>query len=126
LIKSFVKFVFFIKKFKKFIFEEKSMTTRIVYAGLYDSSLVNLPGPKLEEGKSYDGKIGSIYPFGVFVRFGDDNIGYREGLLHITEIQGEDVEKFQKISSMLLRVLKIDSSRNQIFLSEKNVDQKNI
>jgi polyribonucleotide nucleotidyltransferase len=82
------------------------------FIGVKDDQKQNLPGPRLETGKIYTGEISSVTRFGVFIRFGNDKIGYREGLLHISQISQKKEEqnpfKFENITSIAVKILKMD------------------
>lgn len=79
-------------------------------------SLVSEP----EFGASYDAKVVSIVDFGVFVRF----LGHHEGLVHISEICHERVEKVSDVLKMgqdvRVKYLGVDK-RGKIKLSMKEL-----
>ncbi len=76
-----------------------------------------------EVGMIYDGKVVKVMDFGAFVNF----IGSRDGLVHISELAAERVEKVGDIvnegDSVKVKVLGIDD-RGKIRLSMRVVDQK--
>ena len=74
-----------------------------------------------EIGKIYDGKVIKIMDFGAFVNF----MGSTDGLVHISQLKNERVEKVEDVISegdiVTVKVLDIDS-RGKIKLSMKAVD----
>ena len=74
-----------------------------------------------EIGKIYDGKVIKIMDFGAFVNF----MGSTDGLVHISQLKNERVEKVEDVISegdmVRVKVLDIDS-RGKIKLSMKAVD----
>ena len=74
-----------------------------------------------EIGKIYDGKVIKIMDFGAFVNF----MGSTDGLVHISQLKNERVEKVEDVISegdiVKGKVLDIDS-RGKIKLSMKAVD----
>ena len=74
-----------------------------------------------EVGKIYDGKVIKIMDFGAFVNF----MGSTDGLVHISQLKNERVEKVEDVISegdiVKVKVLDIDS-RGKIKLSMKAVD----
>ncbi len=74
-----------------------------------------------EIGKIYDGKVIKIMDFGAFVNF----MGSTDGLVHISQLKNERVEKVEDVISegdmVKVKVLDIDS-RGKIKLSMKAVD----
>ncbi len=74
-----------------------------------------------EIGKIYEGKVIKIMDFGAFVNF----MGSTDGLVHISQLKNERVEKVQDVISegdmVKVKVLDIDS-RGKIKLSMKAVD----
>ena len=76
-----------------------------------------------EIGKIYDGKVIKIMDFGAFVNF----MGSTDGLVHISQLKNERVEKVEDVISegdiVKVKVLDIDS-RGKIKLSMKAVDQE--
>ena len=74
-----------------------------------------------EIGKIYDGKVIKIMDFGAFVNF----MGSTDGLVHISQLKNEWVEKVEDVISegdiVKVKVLDIDS-RGKIKLSMKAVD----
>ncbi len=74
-----------------------------------------------EIGKIYDGKVIKIMDFGAFVNF----MGSTDGLVHISQLKNERVEKVEDVISegdiVKVKVLDIDS-RGKIKLSIKAVD----
>ncbi len=77
-----------------------------------------------EIGKIYDGKVIKIMDFGAFVNF----MGSTDGLVHISQLKNERVEKVQDVISegdiVKVKVLDIDS-RGKIKLSMKAVESEN-
>ncbi len=76
-----------------------------------------------EIGKIYDGKVIKIMDFGAFVNF----MGSTDGLVHISQLKNERVEKVEDVISegdmVKVKVLDIDS-RGKIKLSMKAVDEE--
>ena len=76
-----------------------------------------------EVGVVYDGKVVSIVDFGAFVNF----MGARDGLVHISEIQNERVQKVADVLSegqqVKVKVLAIDD-RGKVRLSMRVVNQE--
>ncbi len=76
-----------------------------------------------EIGKIYEGKVIKIMDFGAFVNF----MGSTDGLVHISQLKNERVEKVEDVISegdiVKVKVLDIDS-RGKIKLSMKAVDAK--
>jgi polyribonucleotide nucleotidyltransferase len=76
-----------------------------------------------EVGKIYTGKVVSIVDFGAFVNF----LGSRDGLVHVSEMKNERVEKPTDVvhegMEVKVKVLEIDS-RGKIRLSMRVVDQE--
>ena len=74
-----------------------------------------------EIGKIYEGKVLKIMDFGAFVNF----MGSTDGLVHISQLKNERVEKVEDVISegdmVKVKVLDIDS-RGKIKLSMKAVD----
>ena len=74
-----------------------------------------------EIGKIYEGKVVKLMDFGAFVNF----MGSRDGLVHISQIKNERVEKVSDVISegdvVKVKVLDIDS-RGKVKLSMKQVD----
>ena len=72
-------------------------------------------------GKIYEGKVIKIMDFGAFVNF----MGSTDGLVHISQLKNERVEKVEDVISegdiVKVKVLDIDS-RGKIKLSMKAVD----
>ncbi len=70
-----------------------------------------------EVGKVYEGVVKSILDFGAIVRF----MGKREGLVHISEMSDEKVEKVTDIlkeeEKIKVKVLEVDSRRGRIRLT---------
>ena len=77
-----------------------------------------------EIGKIYEGKVIKIMDFGAFVNF----MGSTDGLVHISQLKNERVEKVQDVISegdiVKVKVLDIDS-RGKIKLSMKAVEEEN-
>ena len=72
-----------------------------------------------EEGAVYDGKVKSIMPFGAFIEF----MPGREGLLHISEIKWERVEKMDGVletgEEIKVKLVEIDKKTGKFRLSRK-------
>jgi polyribonucleotide nucleotidyltransferase len=76
-----------------------------------------------EIGKIYDGKVVNIVDFGAFVNF----MGGKDGLVHVSEMKNERVEKVGDVVSegqeVKVKVLEIDQ-RGKVRLSMRVVDQE--
>ncbi len=76
-----------------------------------------------EVGKVYDGKVVNIVDFGAFVNF----MGGKDGLVHVSEMRNERVEKPTDVVSegmeVKVKVLEIDN-RGKVRLSMRVVDQE--
>src|SRR3546814_722174 len=76
-----------------------------------------------EVGKIYDGKVVNLVDFGAFVNF----MGGKDGLVHVSEIANERVEKVSDVLSegqeVKVKVLEIDP-RGKVRLSLRVVDQR--
>ena len=76
-----------------------------------------------EIGKIYEGKVVKLMDFGAFVNF----MGSRDGLVHISQLKNERVEKVSDVVSegdvVKVKVLDIDS-RNKVKLSMKEVNSE--
>jgi polyribonucleotide nucleotidyltransferase len=76
-----------------------------------------------EIGKIYDGKVVNIVDFGAFVNF----MGGKDGLVHVSEMRNERVEKVSDVVSegleVKVKVLEIDQ-RGKVRLSMRVVDQE--
>jgi polyribonucleotide nucleotidyltransferase len=76
-----------------------------------------------EVGKIYDGKVVNLVDFGAFVNF----MGGKDGLVHVSEIANERVEKVADVLSegqeVKVKVLEIDQ-RGKVRLSMRVVDQE--
>jgi polyribonucleotide nucleotidyltransferase len=76
-----------------------------------------------EVGKVYDGKVVNIVDFGAFVNF----MGGKDGLVHVSEMRNERVEKVADVVSegqaVKVKVLEIDP-RGKVRLSMRVVDQE--
>ena len=76
-----------------------------------------------EVGKVYDGKVVNIVDFGAFVNF----MGGKDGLVHVSEMRNERVEKPTDVVSegqaVKVKVLEIDP-RGKVRLSMRLVDQE--
>jgi polyribonucleotide nucleotidyltransferase len=76
-----------------------------------------------EVGKIYDGKVVNIVDFGAFVNF----MGGKDGLVHVSEMKNERVEKPTDVVSegmaVKVKVLEIDQ-RGKVRLSMRLVDQE--
>jgi polyribonucleotide nucleotidyltransferase len=76
-----------------------------------------------EVGKVYDGKVVTIVDFGAFVNF----MGGKDGLVHVSEMKNERVEKPTDVVSegmpVKVKVLEIDQ-RGKVRLSMRLVDQE--
>jgi polyribonucleotide nucleotidyltransferase len=76
-----------------------------------------------EVGKVYNGKVVNLVDFGAFVNF----MGGKDGLVHVSEIRAERVEKVADVLSegqeVKVKVLEIDP-RGKVRLSMRVVDQE--
>ncbi|OYX65294.1 MAG: polyribonucleotide nucleotidyltransferase [Sphingomonadales bacterium 32-64-17] len=76
-----------------------------------------------EVGKIYDGKVVNIVDFGAFVNF----MGGKDGLVHVSEMKNERVEKPTDVvtegQEVKVKVLEIDQ-RGKVRLSMRVVDQE--
>src|SRR3569623_805279 len=76
-----------------------------------------------EVGKVYDGKVENLVDFGAFVNF----MGGKDGLVHVSEIKNERVEKVSDVLSegqeVKVKVLEI-APRGKVRLSMRVVDQE--
>jgi polyribonucleotide nucleotidyltransferase len=76
-----------------------------------------------EVGKIYDGKVVNIVDFGAFVNF----MGGKDGLVHVSEMKNERVEKPTDVVSegqeVKVKVLEVDQ-RGKVRLSMRVVDQE--
>jgi len=76
-----------------------------------------------EVGKIYNGKVVNIVDFGAFVNF----MGGKDGLVHVSEMKNERVEKVTDVVSegqeVKVKVLEIDN-RGKVRLSMRVVDQE--
>ncbi len=76
-----------------------------------------------EVGKVYDGKVVNIVDFGAFVNF----MGGKDGLVHVSEMRAERVEKPTDVvtegQAVKVKVLEIDP-RGKVRLSMRVVDQE--
>jgi polyribonucleotide nucleotidyltransferase len=76
-----------------------------------------------EVGKVYDGKVVNLVDFGAFVNF----MGGKDGLVHVSEIKNERVEKVSDAltegQEVKVKVLEIDP-RGKVRLSMRVVDQE--
>ncbi len=76
-----------------------------------------------EVGKIYDGKVVNIVDFGAFVNF----MGGKDGLVHVSEMKNERVEKPTDVvkegQAVKVKVLEIDN-RGKVRLSMRVVDQE--
>jgi polyribonucleotide nucleotidyltransferase len=76
-----------------------------------------------EVGKVYNGKVVNLVDFGAFVNF----MGGKDGLVHVSEIRNERVEKVADVLSegqeVKVKVLEIDQ-RGKVRLSMRVVDQE--
>ena len=74
-----------------------------------------------EIGKVYEGKVVKLMDFGAFVNF----MGSRDGLVHISQLKNERVEKVEDVVKegdiVKVKVLDVDS-RGKVKLSMKEVD----
>lgn len=78
---------------------------------------------EIEVGKTYEGTVTKLMPFGAFMDIG----GGKEGLLHISKISRERVEKVEDVFKVgdvtVVRVQEIDS-QGRINLTRIGVDQE--
>ena len=76
-----------------------------------------------EVGKIYTGKVVNLVDFGAFVNF----MGGKDGLVHVSEIRNERVEKVADVLSegqeVKVKVLEVDP-RGKVRLSMRVVDQE--
>ena len=75
-----------------------------------------------EVGKIYEGKVVKLMEFGAFVNF----LGSTDGLVHISQIKNERVEKVEDVLNVgdLIKVIVLDiDSRGKIKLSMKAVEE---
>ncbi len=76
-----------------------------------------------EVGKIYDGKVVNLVDFGAFVNF----MGGKDGLVHVSEIKNERVERVADVlaegQEVKVKVLEIDP-RGKVRLSMRVVDQE--
>jgi polyribonucleotide nucleotidyltransferase len=76
-----------------------------------------------EVGKIYNGKVVNIVDFGAFVNF----MGGKDGLVHVSEMRNERVEKVSDVVSegqeVKVKVLEVDP-RGKVRLSMRVVDQE--
>ena len=76
---------------------------------------------EIEVGEFYEGTVTKIMPFGAFVDLG----GGKEGLLHISKISKERIEKVEDVLSVgdtiIVKVLDID---NQGKISLKKIGEQ--
>ncbi len=76
-----------------------------------------------EVGKIYNGKVVNLVDFGAFVNF----MGGKDGLVHVSEIRNERVEKVADVlkegQEVKVKVLEIDN-RGKVRLSMRVVDQE--
>ena len=97
------------------IFSSKSSEGKIA------SDMINDIVAEPEVGKIYEGKVVKTTDFGAFVNF----MGSTDGLVHISQLKNERVEKVEDVISegdiVKVKVLDIDS-RGKIKLSMKAVD----
>ena len=84
------------------------------------------PWPQIEEkykpGTVVEGKVTSIFPFGVFVELEED----LEGLLHISEIErrpGKLQERFAPGDTVRVMILSIDKEKKQVRLTRKGIEE---
>ena len=72
-----------------------------------------------EEGEVYEGKVKSIMPFGAFIEF----LPGKEGLLHISEIKWERLEKMEGVlevgEEIKVKLLEVDKKTGKFRLSRK-------
>ena len=80
---------------------------------------INLIVAEPEVGKVYDGTVKSIMPFGAFVEF----MPGKEGLLHISEIKWERVEKTEDVlengEQLKVKLMEVDKKTGKFKLSRK-------
>ncbi|WP_422343326.1 polyribonucleotide nucleotidyltransferase [Parasphingorhabdus sp.] len=90
-----------------------------------DAALAWIAGivEEAEVGKIYDGKVVNLVDFGAFVNF----MGGKDGLVHVSEIKNERVEKvadeLSEGQEVKVKVLEIDQ-RGKVRLSMRVVDQE--
>lgn len=100
-----------------------------VFVGGLDQEMINKAidmimaiAADVEEGKTYDGEVTRILAFGALVEV----LPGKEGLLHISKISKERVEKVEDVISLgqevRVKVLDIDKESNKFNLTMVNVD----
>ncbi|HDL09814.1 MAG TPA: 30S ribosomal protein S1 [Candidatus Omnitrophica bacterium] len=84
------------------------------------------PWPQIEEkykpGTIVEGKVTSVFPFGIFVQLEED----LEGLLHISEIErkpGKLQERFAPGDTIKVMILSLDKEKKQIRLTRKGISE---
>ena len=75
-----------------------------------------------EVGTIYEGKVVKIMDFGAFVNF----FGKRDGLVHISQLANERVNKVTDIVNEgdMVKVKFVGFDRGKVKLSMKNIDQE--
>ncbi len=87
------------------------------------------PWPQIEEkykpGTIVEGKVTSVFPFGIFVQLEED----LEGLLHISEIErkpGKLQERFAPGDTIKVMILSLDKEKKQIRLTRKGISETEV
>ncbi|PIS08743.1 hypothetical protein COT75_04620 [Candidatus Beckwithbacteria bacterium CG10_big_fil_rev_8_21_14_0_10_34_10] len=102
----------------RLIFSEKEVSEAEALAAKKES----LKNVKL--GKTYEGKVSGIMPFGIFVQVEDKEL-FLDGLVHISEISWERVDNLNNLykvgDKIKVKVLGIDKSSAKLNLSIKQL-----
>ena len=85
------------------------------------------PSRPLEVGGVYRGQVTNVVDIGCFVRLQNVSARRREGLVHVSQLENRRVGHPSDVVSredlVWVKVLSVDSDRNRISLSMKEVDQ---
>ena len=91
-------------------------------SGKQAEAMINAIAKDPEVGAIYDGKVTSITAFGAFVDIG----GGKEGLVHISKISDQRIEKVEDVlkigDEVKVKVMNIDKVKGKIELSMKDVN----
>ena len=91
-------------------------------SGKKAEAMINAIAKDPEVGEIYDGKVTSITAFGAFVDIG----GGKEGLVHISKISDQRIEKVEDVlkigDEVKVKVMNIDKVKGKIELSMKDVN----
>ncbi|USO01419.1 MAG: polyribonucleotide nucleotidyltransferase [Alphaproteobacteria bacterium] len=84
-------------------------------------SMIKMTFAEPEIGQTYDGKVVSVVDFGAFINF----FGPKDGLVHISEICDERLEKVSERLNLndLVRVKVVSMEKGRVKLTMKGVDQ---